>query len=411
VSRTSSQLRVAILTTHPIQYYSPLFRKLAEYDGWRLNVLYCRQANAEEQGAAGFGSAFEWDVPLLDGYPYRFLHNVAANPSIATATGLDTPEVGSLIADKTFDAVVVHGWHYKSAWQAIGACWKARVPVLVRSDSHLKTARSLLKCAAKWPLYRWGIPRLDACLPVGTWSRDYFLHYGADPARIFVVPHCVDSARISAQACDLMPRREELRRQWQLAAGDTVWLFAGKFTEKKRPLDFVQAIVRARQRGASVSGLMAGDGPLRPQCEACAASHGAPIRFAGFLNQSEIVRAYIAADALALPSDGRETWGLVVNEAMLCARPGFVSDRVGCGPDLIEEDKTGAVFPLGDIEALAGILCRYSRPALSSMGARAFVKIQSHSVESAAESLIEAVAHTSHSSAEFVPIHGYQQVS
>jgi len=409
VPRFNSQLRVAILTTHPIQYYSPVFRKLAEYDGWRLDVLYCRQANAEEQGAAGFGRAFEWDVPLLDGYDHRFLRNVAAKPSIATPTGLDTPEVASLIAEKRFDAVVVHGWHYKSAWQAIRACWKARVPVLVRSDSHLKTPRSPLKRAAKWPLYKWSIPRLDACLPVGRWSRDYFLHYGADPARIFVVPHCVDSSRISGQARDLMPRREELRRKWQLAPGDTVWLFAGKFTEKKRPLDFVEAIGRARQLGSSVIGLMAGDGPLRTQCEAYAATHGAPITFAGFLNQTEIVQAYVAADALVLPSDGGETWGLVVNEAMLSALPCIVSDRVGCGPDLIEEGRTGDVFPLGGIEALAGILQRYARPTLSSMGARAFEKIQNYSVESAADSLIEAVAHTLCSSVEFASIHGYQQ--
>jgi glycosyltransferase involved in cell wall biosynthesis len=404
-------LRVAIVTTHPIQYYSPLFRKLAEYNGWRLEVMYCRQASAEEQGAAGFGGAFEWDVPLLDGYPYRFLRNVARKPSIATRAGMDTPEVAHSIGDGRFDAVVVHGWHYKSAWQAIRACWKARVPVLVRSDSHLKTPRSATKSLAKWPLYRGLIPRLNACLPVGEWSRDYFLYYGADPARIFVVPHCVDSARLASQAEELGPRREEIRQQWQFAPDKAVWLFAGKFVEKKRPLDFVKAIVRAREDGASVSGLMAGDGPLRPACEAYAASHGGYIRFAGFLNQSKIVEAYTAADALVLPSDGGETWGLVVNEAMACARPCFVSDRVGCGPDLLADGQAGDVFPLGNIEALAGILRRYSQPVLSSMGARALTKIRSHSIESAAESLIEAVAHTSCSSAESAIYHGYQQIS
>jgi len=402
-------LRIAIVATHPIQYYSPLFRKLAEYDGWRLEVLYCRQADAEEQGAAGFGGAFEWDIPLLDGYPYRFLRNVARKPSIATSAGLDTPEVEHLIGERRFDAVVVHGWHYKSAWQAIRACWKAGIPVLVRSDSHLKTPRSALKSVVKWPLYRGFIPRLSACLPVGEWSRDYFLRYGADPARIFVVPHCVDAARLAGQADELRPRREDIRRQWQLAPGDAVWLFAGKFVEKKRPLDFVKAIVQARQAGASVSGLMAGDGPLRPHCEAYAA--GGHIRFAGFLNQSRIVEAYTAADALVLPSDGGETWGLVVNEAMACARPCFVSDRVGCGPDLIADGQTGEVFPLGSVEALAGILKRYSPLLLSSMGARAFARIQSHSVNSAAESLIEAVANTSYSFAESALCHGYQQIS
>jgi glycosyltransferase involved in cell wall biosynthesis len=56
---------------------------------------------------------------------------------------------------------------------------------------------------------------------------------------------------------------------------------------------------------------------------------------------------------LVLPSDGGETWGLVVNEAMACGLPAIVSDAVGCAPDLVEDGKTGFTFPLGDCSALA----------------------------------------------------------
>src|SRR5206468_2285855 len=98
-------------------------------------------------------------------------------------------------------------------------------------------------------------------------------------------------------------------------------------------------------RDARVVGLMVGDGPLRDQCESLVEDTDVPIRFTGFLNQSEIVQAYLAADALVLPSDGEETWGLVVNEAMSCGRPCIVSDCVGCGPDLVAPGTTGFVFP------------------------------------------------------------------
>ena len=81
--------------------------------------------------------------------------------------------------------------------------------------------------------------------------------------------------------------------------------------------------------------------------------HTLPVSFAGFLNQGEIPAAYAACDALVLPSDYGETWGLVVNEAMACGVPAVVSDAVGCGPDLVEEGQTGMIFPLGDIPALA----------------------------------------------------------
>jgi glycosyltransferase involved in cell wall biosynthesis len=286
---------------------------------------------------------------------------------------------------------MVNGWHYKSAWQTMHICWKTNTPVMARSDSHLLEGRSILKRLLKWPGYRWFIPRLDACLPVGTWSREYFLHYGAPPELCFVVPHTVDSDLLRQQAAQLRVHRHTLRAGWSLDEDDIVYLFAGKFVEKKRPLDFVRAVAHARKNGAAISGLMVGDGPLRRDCETLAASEGVPIRFTGFLNQSRMAAGYCAADALVLPSDGRETWGLVVNEAMACGLPCFVSDRVGCGPDLIQPGDTGDVFPVGDTRKLAQLLHSCSRERLETMGRRASGK--ACTLESAVAGIVQAVNH------------------
>jgi glycosyltransferase involved in cell wall biosynthesis len=111
---------------------------------------------------------------------------------------------------------------------------------------------------------------------------------------------------------------------------------------------------------------------------------------AGFLNQSEVIKAYIAADALVVPSAG-ETWGLVANEAMVCERPVFISDRVGCGPDLIEAGKTGEVVPVGDTEALARAIGEHAdRGQLQRMGKMAWERIAAYSPHQAAESLVNA---------------------
>jgi glycosyltransferase involved in cell wall biosynthesis len=226
---------------------------------------------------------------------------------------------------------------------------------------------------------------------VGTCSRDYFLHYGADPQRVFVVPHVVDSDWISAEASRWHKMRGDLRRKWRFPEGDAVFLFAGKFTEIKRPLDFVLAISQARRAGAPVRGLMVGDGVLRLDCERKAINMDSPIQFTGFLNQREILQAYIDADALVLPSES-ETWGMVVNEAMICGRPCFVSGRVGCASDLIAESVTGATFPCGDTDRLAALLEHYAdRRVLSGMGSQARQKIDSYSPGMAADRLVGAV--------------------
>jgi glycosyltransferase involved in cell wall biosynthesis len=384
--------RLAIVSTHPIQYHSAWFRALAATPTIDVEVLFCHRATPREQSEAGFGIDFDWDSSLLEGYSHRFLKNAAAHQSLKTFSGIDTPELTSLLQREHFDAVLVNGWHYKSAWQAIWGCWRSKIPVMVRGDSHLHTSRPLTRKTLKWPVYRWFVPKLDACLAVGTWSREYYLHYGARPERIFLVPHSVDQAVFAANSAFSAGYRSALRKEWRLDKASVVYLFVGKFIEVKRPMDFVVSLAQAARRGSGIMGLMVGDGPMRQSIEDFVAQNKIPIRLAGFLNQSQIAQAYLAADALVLPSDS-ETWGVAVNEAMACGRPCFISDRVGSKPDLIEEEQTGASFPVGDRLKLSSILSTYaSRPEkLREMGEKASRKAQECSVSVAVEGLLSAL--------------------
>jgi glycosyltransferase involved in cell wall biosynthesis len=227
---------------------------------------------------------------------------------------------------------------------------------------------------------------------VGRWSREYYLHYGARADRIFLVPHAVDESWFSANAARLKPCRPQLRVDWKLPERSTVFLWAAKFITKKRPMDFLRALDIAARDGARVQGLMVGDGPLRSESEAFAGQHSVPVTFAGFLNQSEIVKAYVACDMLVLSSDGGETWGLVANEAMTCARPCIVSDKVGCGPDLVNHE-TGATYPLGDVRRLAKLMSEFAadRDRLRTMGEAAAQKITEYSTDAAVRGVLEAV--------------------
>jgi glycosyltransferase involved in cell wall biosynthesis len=389
-------MRLAILSTHPIQYHAAWFRALAARTDLEIHVYYCHKATPQEQSRAGFGVEFDWDIPLLDGYPHSFLKNIAKLAGHGSFGGFDSPELKEIIKRREFDAVLVNGWHYTKAWQAIWACWQSRVKVMVRSDSHLHTPRSIAKSAAKALTYPRFIRRLDACLAVGEWSREYFLHYGANPERIFFVPHAADNTKFQSEARFLEPRRSELRKKYGLNENAMVFMFSGKFIPKKRPLDFVCAIDRAVRHNSCIQGLMVGDGPLRVQCEEHVRKHRTPIRFTGFLNQSQIASTYVTSDALVLPSDGGETWGLVVNEAMACARPCIVSDKVGCGPDLVIPGKTGAIFPLGDVNALAISMVELAAnpERLSSMGSEARARLRNYSVETAVDGVVQSLAAT-----------------
>lgn len=384
--------RFGILSTHPIQYYSPWYRALNQTGEVDLTVYYAHQQTAEGQATAGFGVPFEWDVPLLDGYRSHFLKNLAQSPGVFDYRGCDTPEMGSLIARERYDAFLVHGWYNRSYWQAMRACWRTKTPLLVRGDSNLKTPRSLLRRCLKQLVYRRFIPRFDAYLVVGRRARDYYAAYGADPRRMFFSPHFVDNDFFGDAADRARTRRLALRQRWGLKPEATVFLFAGKFISLKRLFDFIEAVAHAAQANPAVEGLMVGDGPLRPEVETAIEQRKAPVRLCGFLNQSAISEAYAAADALVLCSEG-ETWGLVVNEAMAAGLPAVVSDRVGCADDLIRDGETGYVYPCGAVPALTAILgrCAAAVPALSRMGKAARRLVANYSVARAVDGTLEAI--------------------
>lgn len=385
------RFRVGLLATHPIQYYTPWYRALARLVD--LEVFYCHRQSGVDQARSEFGVAFEWDVPLLDGYRSSFLTNQARRPNVSSFDGCNTPEINAIIHNNRFDAFIVIGWGVRSFWQAIVACWQTNTPLLVRGDSHLETPRSRLKQLVKEVAYRRFIPRFDAYLIVGERTRRYYRYYGADEARMFFAPHAVDNQYFSARSDALRPGRTELRAAWNLPADASVFLFAGKLVPRKRPLDFLLAIEAAARRHPNIYGLIVGDGELRAQLQILAVERGIPVRFAGFLNQSEMPRAYCAADALVICSDARETWGLVVNEAMACGIPAIGSDAIGCAPDLILPGHTGEQYPVANHIALARILADLAsnNARLTAMGRRARRHIQRYSVELAATGATAAI--------------------
>lgn len=344
--------RLAIVTSHPIQYQAPFFRALAAVTD--LEVFFCHRQTADEQAAAGFGVAFDWDIPLLDGYRSTFLSNRSPRPDVSRFAGCDTPEIAAVLRSGGFDACLVSGWYLKSYWQAISACRSLGLRLMVRGDSHLGTRRSTFWTAAKYLPYRWLLGRIDAHLFVGVRNREYLAHYGVRDEALFFAPHFVDNAFFATGAGQARQAGDDagLRAALGIPVGAFVFAFAGKLIGKKRPADFIRALAACQREDRNVWGLMIGDGGLAGELATLAQSLGTRVRFAGFRNQSEMPACLAAANALVLPSDGGETWGLAVNEAMAAGLPAVVSNAVGCAPDLVDERETGFSYPVGDIAAL-----------------------------------------------------------
>lgn len=379
--------RLGILASHPIQYQAPLFRALAER--LDLEVFFAHRQTPEQQGTDGFGTAFDWDVDLLAGYRSRFLDNHARRPGVDRFLGTNTPEIAATVRQGRFDAVLVTGWHLRAYWQAIRACRRSGTPVLVRGDSHLLTPRSPIKRLVKAGLHRWLIRQFDGFLYVGERNRAYLERYGAPPDRLSFAPHAVDNDWFRARAHVAAAGRAGFRRALGIDPDERVVLFAGKLVPVKRPFDLVDALAHLKR--AEVRLVVAGAGPLEAAIAARARTHGLPVTFAGFRNQSELPAFYDLADVLVLCSTS-ETWGLVVNEALACGTPAVVTDGVGCAPDLIEPGLTGAVVGTGDPQALAaGIEAMLGRKHEPAVQAALAAKVARYSIETAVDGIQAAL--------------------
>lgn len=377
-------MRLAIVASHPIQYQAPLFRRLATLVD--LDVFYAFRPLPEDQGRAGFSVAFEWDVDLLSGYRSRFLNNVAAAPAVSFS-GCDTPEIAAILRNGDYDAVLVLGWYLKSFVQAVWACRKASIPVMVRGDNHLLEPRSKAKELAKRILYPPALRAFDAALYVGRRSKEYFLHYGVPEQRLFFAPHGVDDDAF-AMGADAEARRR-VRDELGIPQDARAALFVGKLIPRKRVADLLAAASVLRNSADPIHVIIAGSGPLEDDLRQMASELEINARFAGFQNQSAMPAMYAACDMMVLPSDN-ESWGLVGNEALASGRPVVLSDAVGCAPDLAGDGAAGRIFQTGDASSLANAIRDVLRqpPSQSALAARA----RQFSTQTAAEGVIAAAS-------------------
>jgi glycosyltransferase involved in cell wall biosynthesis len=218
---------------------------------------------------------------------------------------------------------------------------------------------------------------VDRFLYIGTQNREFFHYYGVSSEQLVYTPYAVDNSSFLSRTIN-DPGKAELRSNHGIPRDAVVILFSGKYIPKKRPLDVLKAL--GRLSDAPVYLVMMGEGVLRGEIEKFIDEHALRnVLVTGFVNQSEIGNYYKLSDIFVLPSGTGETWGLVVNEAMLFGLPVIVSSTVGCAADLVKNGENGYVYPEGDIDALANCLSMLIKnPVLRhSAGQRSRAIIQS----------------------------------
>jgi glycosyltransferase involved in cell wall biosynthesis len=356
--RTRNKLRLAYFVSHPIQYQSPLLRKIAQEPDIDLTVFFSSDISVRSNGYTDqeFKIRVKWDTPLLDGFKYEFLPAIYGRDGIAFAKPINVGIMRRLRVGH-FDAVWLHGYNTLTNLQAMSAAHCLNIPVLMRAESTLHDRpRSGIKLAFKRLFFTFLRSNVSAILTIGTANNLYWKHYLDSRIPLFPCYYAVDNDYFQSSCSTASECRENFRRFLGLEAGRPVILFAAKLIRRKRCIDLLNAFLQLSITTALFPTpylLIVGDGEERAALELVATqAHSIDVRFLGFRNQSELPQLYDLCDVFVLPSVD-EPWGLAVNEVMNAGRAVIVSDEVGCQKDLVHHNVNGRVIRARNVHSLA----------------------------------------------------------
>ncbi len=351
--------KVDYFLSHPIQYISPLLGELAkEVD---LNVYYYSDHGVNNYSIdKGFGMKIQWDIPLFEGYQYFFLKNISNSQKMnCNIFDAINPTIFNVLKKSKSHIVIVNGWSYLTDLLIImtAGFFGKKVWLRVENPLHKELASSVIKRFLRRLILKYFLFLfVDRFLYIGSENKKYYKHFGVNKSKLIYTPYAVDNLKFKNQFYENKINVNEYKSKLNIPIDDKVILFCGKFIPVKRPLDVVKAFKSLDNDNCTL--IMVGDGPMNTDIQEFIKNNNIlNVVCPGFVNQSEIFKYYIMADIFVLCSE-METWGLAVNEALNFNVPCVVSDKCGCGFDLIKEGITGYIFEMGNVISLKKQLIR-----------------------------------------------------
>ncbi|HEY5658226.1 MAG TPA: glycosyltransferase family 4 protein [Myxococcota bacterium] len=389
-------LRVALLTNLLSPYRLPVYRDLAATPGWQLRVLVGAESNRDwaraYAGAHARGSR-ELDVEVVRSWSVRQRVATHRAGDAVQSVEIQLP-FGALGALRRFrpDVVVSGELGARTALAALYARL-ARVPLVIWSYQSRAWAAAASPARRAWR--RALLARAGAVVGMGIQAREVLRSLGVPEAKLFDAPNAHDHERLASALahCDTAALRAV--QHASLGCREHVALVAGRLVASKgvRPLLAAWRALDPALR-AEWTLLFVGDGPLRGEVEAAAATATpGEIACTGAVAADDMADFYAGADLLVFPSLG-DPWGLVVNEALACGVPVLCSALAGCAEDLVEPGENGWRFDPLDAEGFRSALDTALRCAdRSRMGRNARDAAKRFAPEGMAEGFRRAVRH------------------
>lgn len=239
---------------------------------------------------------------------------------------------------------------FPSGANALAFATNHNVPIIMFDDARLEDIpRNFFVNWIKRELYS-GVDAIFC--PAPAWNETY-KYFGFKKEQLFYGVDVVDNEFFKEET------KGDPSLDW---LGEKYILNVGRQIEKKNLTTFLNAYYHLYLEEKKIPNVvLVGDGDERKKLEVFVDEKGLSqkVFFLTYQTQDKLRQIYKNASIFILPSSYGETWGLVINEAMVSGLPVIVSNKVGCARTLIQEGKNGYVFDISSQTSLREKLSKF----------------------------------------------------
>ncbi len=256
------------------------------------------------------------------------------------------------------------------------------IKIVISNESNVKDS---VRTGIKELLKKSILQLANGFICFGKSSADYLEKLGINSSKILTQKAAIVDDEILTKNFQngLLTRQQ---RKEKLGSQKHNFMYVGRMSEEKNLSLLIETFGQLKAQDWGL--ILLGEGSQKSALQILANQYK-NIFFLNGVAWYDVPQGLALADVFVLPSLS-EPWGLVVNEAMVCAMPVVVSEVCGCVDDLVIEGKNGFVFNPNNPKKLTEILQYFiENPAkINEMGEASTQLVAPFSAEKVAKEIL-----------------------
>jgi glycosyltransferase involved in cell wall biosynthesis len=347
-------MKIAIVVSHPIQHFCPMYASWAKIDGIELKVFFGSQLGAAKYVDPSFGKEIAWSNLYLDEFEHEFLNG---NNAIQPTSQLDAPNLGEKLDEFAPQLLIHYGYFHKLAKRAKKWAIKNRVKIGYISDAERRRHRPFWKEVVKYPYLYFYFKSENYFFTVGNANEDYYRFYGVPKVKMHRMMFSIDIQLYDKAYKSIDSLYTNTRQKYGIGKNDIVISTVGKLLDFKSQNHLIQVLnlLEKKMPKKIFHVLIAGSGPAEEDWKKEAAILTTnKVCFLGFVNPTDLPGIYAASD-IYIHTSMYDAHSLSISEAIYMGCPVITTDKTGSwgSYDDVQENVNGYVYAYGNIEQLA----------------------------------------------------------